>query len=259
MKLSRINGSDWDRPISVDKEFFELLERSLNISRLTKGCFDITVGPLKKLYKFFNDEFLMPSNQQINDALQSVGYKFITLDRKNYEVHFKKAGLRISFSAIGKGYASDCVKKLWMKEGVKSGVINASGDLNAFGRKPDGKQWNVGIADPDNPGKMLLYVSVDNASVATSGDYEQYFMYKNIRYSHNIDPRSGLPVTGIKSVSVFSPSAELSDALATAVYVMGTATGIDFVNQLPGTHCIIIDDMNSFYFSKHLNYEEAVM
>jgi len=243
----------------VDWEFFELLERSLNISRLTKGCFDITVGPLKKLYKFFNDEYELPSNQQINEALQSVGYKFIALDRKNCEVCFRKDGLRISFSAIGKGYASDCVKKMWMKEGVHSGVINASGDLNAFGRKPDGKQWNVGIADPDQPGRILMYVSIDSASVATSGDYEQYFMHKNIRYSHNIDPRTGLPVTGIKSVSVFSPSAELSDALATAVYVMGSATGIDFVNQLPGTHCIIIDDLNNLYFSKHLNYEEAVM
>jgi thiamine biosynthesis lipoprotein len=258
-ETSRLNSIPWDQPVSVDREFFDLVERSLHISRLTKGCFDITVGPIKKLYKFSNIEFVLPSEQQVREALRSVGYKFITLNRNNQEVYFGRHGLRISFSAIGKGYASDCVKKLWMKEGVQSGVINASGDLNAFGRKPDGKQWNVGIADPDKPGKILFYVAIDNASVATSGDYEQFFMYKNIRYSHNIDPRSGYPVTGIRSVSVFSPSAELSDALATAVYVMGKSAGIEFVNELPQTHCIIIDELNNFYFSKHLTYEEAIL
>jgi thiamine biosynthesis lipoprotein len=258
-ETSRINNMRWDDPVSVDSEFFELMERSQDISRLTRGCFDITVGPLKKLYNFSNDEFILPSEQQISETLKSVGYKFIHLERNNHRVFFNKNELRISFSAIGKGYASDCVKKLWRKEGVHSGVINASGDLNAFGVKPDGKQWNVGVADPDNPAKMLFYVSVNNASVATSGDYEQFFMYKNIRYSHNIDPYSGLPVTGIKSVSVFSPSAELSDALATAVYVMGKDRGISFVNELPQTHCIIIDDLNNLYFSKHLIYEEAIV
>ena len=164
--------------------------------------------------------------------------------------------MKLSFAAIGKGYASDRVKMIWQQMGVTSGYVNASGDLNAFGTKADGSHWNIGIANPDDKTKMILFVPVINASVATSGDYEQYFMHQGKRYSHNIDPRSGLPLTGVKSVSVFSPSAELSDALATAIYVMGSSKGISFVNQLPQTHAIIIDEENNLSLSKNLNYEK---
>ena len=116
-----------------------------------------------------------------------------------------------------------------------------------------------GIANPDQKDKILFYVPIQNAAAATSGDYEQYFIYQNIKYSHNINPKTGIPLKGVKSVSVFSPSAELSDALATAIYVKGTRKGIEFVNQLPNTHCIIISEENKVFLSKHLNYETALI
>jgi len=164
-------------------------------------------------------------------------------------------GMYISFAAIGKGYAADCVKKIWQKEGVKSGYINASGDLTAFGTKPDGSLWKMGITNPDNTKEILFYIPVSFASVATSGDYEQYFIYNGKRYSHNINPKTGLPLQGIKSVSVISPSAELSDALATAVSVMGRERGIDFINQLPNTHCVFITEDNQTFFSQKLDLQ----
>lgn len=256
---SLLNNNSWDKPLIINNECFDLIKRCLDLSILSKGCFDITVSPLKKLYTFENDYFKMPSKKRINETLQTVGYKKIELNEEKRSVFFKDNRMKISFSAIGKGYASDMVKKLWIKEGVEAGIINASGDLNAFGSKPDGSTWRIGIANPDDASNILMYIPVENASVATSGDYEQYFMYQNVRYSHNINPHSGLPMTGIKSVSVFSPSAELSDALATAIYVMGKKDGIDFANQLPHTHCIIIDDQNRIYFSKNLKYEKAAI
>jgi thiamine biosynthesis lipoprotein len=136
---------------------------------------------------------------------------------------------------------------------VKSGVINASGDLTAWGTQPDGSPWKIGIADPDDPSKIMLWLPVNNAAVATSGNYEQYFEQNGIRYSHNIDPVSGKPVPFIKSVTVISPSAELSDALATAVTVMGREAGMYLVDQLPNVHFLLIDAENQVFQSRHIN------
>ena len=253
---SRINSYAFESSVKISTECFDLISRSLDISSLTWGAFDITVGPLKRIYSFKNEAFTMPEAALIRETKERVGFKKVKLNIPAQTVSFIKEGMRISFAAIGKGYASDMVKKMWLKKGVHSGFINASGDLNAFGRKADGSSWLIGISDPYDTSKILLKIPLTNTSVATSGDYEQHFTYNGVRYSHNIDPYSGYPITGIKSVSVFSPSAELSDALATAVYVKGVKGGIDFIDQLPQTHAIIIDDRNKIYFSKDLQYEQ---
>lgn len=252
-ETSLINSSAPDTPVMVSAECFNIIRRSVDISKLTRGDFDITVGPLKRLYRFKNADFVMPAAQEISQALPKIGYTKLRIDDAHQTVCFTVAGMQISFAAIGKGYAADRVKALWNSAGVRSGYINASGDLCAFGSKPDGLPWNVGIANPDRPAEILFYIPLKDASVATSGDYEQHFIYEGKRYSHNIDPHSGLPLSGIKSVSVFSPAAELSDALATAVYVKGVQQGLDFINQLPHTHCIIIDAENTVHTSGNLN------
>ncbi|MNX54874.1 Thiamine biosynthesis lipoprotein ApbE precursor [compost metagenome] len=252
-ETSLLNRSAPGEPVAVSAECFGLIKRSLDIATLTKGDFDITVSPLKKLYRFKNTAFAMPSADEIKSTLQTIGYTKILTDEAAQTVGFITAGMQISFAAIGKGYAADRVKMLWKNAGVLSGYINASGDLCAFGNKPGGLPWNVGIADPDNPAAVLFYIPLKDMAVATSGDYEQHFIHEGKRYSHNIDPHSGLPISGIKSVSVFSPAAELSDALATAVYVKGVQKGLDFINQLPHTHCIIIDEDNQVHISNELN------
>jgi thiamine biosynthesis lipoprotein len=254
-ETAKINSNASLNPVKIDQECFELIKRCCHISELTKGDFDITVSPLKSLYQFKNAQFEMPETQVINEVLQCVGFQKIVLNNNDTSVKFRHPQTKISFAAIGKGYASDQVKKLWLENGVKSGYINASGDLNAFGYKADGTAWKIGIANPDDKNKMLLFVPLPNSSVATSGDYEQYFIFNKKRYSHNINPHIGIPLSGIKSVTVFSPAAELSDALATAVYVKGVIKGIAFINQLPQTHCIIIDEKNKIFFSDRLKYE----
>ncbi len=250
---AKINQNAGIQPVQVDKEVYELIERSIKLSALTQGAFDISAGPLKKLYRFKNENFSFPEKEIIQNTLAKVGWEKIKLNLSDLSVFLTKKDMYISFAAIGKGYAADQVKKIWLENGVTAGVINASGDLTAFGNRPDGSPWNIGIANPDNKIKMLFYIPVKNASVATSGDYEQFFMHDGIRYSHNINPITGQPLKGIKSVSIFSPSAELSDALATAIYVMGVDTGLHFVNQLPNTHAIIIGDKNEVSFSKKLD------
>jgi thiamine biosynthesis lipoprotein len=253
---SRINASAGIAPVITTPEVYGLIERCQRISALTQGAFDITVGPLKKIYRFKNTEFQLPEKTSIDEALDCTGYRHIQLSPEICSVYLPRENMSVSFAAIGKGYAADCVRKLWMENGVLSGVISASGDLCTIGYKADGSPWKIGIADPDRKDAMLFYMPLKpNASVATSGDYEQYFMHRGIRYSHNINPVNGKPVTGIKSVSVLSPGAELSDALATAVTIMGVDAGLHMINQLPETHCLVIDDHNRIHTSRQIEIE----
>lgn len=250
---AQLNASAGIAPVSVPSEVYQLIQRCQQLSAITQGAFDITAGALKRLFNFKQDHFQWPEAVALEQALSQTGYQRITL-LDNNRVFLQQTGMRIGFGAIGKGYAADKVKALWMASGATSGVINASGDLTAWGTKP----WKVGIAHPDDPDKMLLWLPVQNASVATSGNYEQYVERQGVRYSHNIDPRSGRPVPYIKSVTVISPSAELSDALATAVTVMGPSVGLDFINQLPDVHCIIIDGKNKVFQSENIQIHAKV-
>lgn len=252
---SQLNQNSGIAAIEVPSEVFQLIERSHQISKMTDGYFDISVGPLKNLYRFKNTDFKFPEKKDIRTALSKIGYRQIEMNKAEQTVYLNKPGMHISFAAIGKGYAADAVNKLWRSKGIENAYINASGDLTAFGFNEKNEPWKIGIANPDNIEEILFYVPLNKASVATSGDYEQHFIYKSKRYSHNINPKTGMPLSGIKSVSIFSPSAELSDALATAVYAMGRHKGLTFVDQLPSTHAIIIDDNNDVFFSKNLNYE----
>lgn len=247
-ETGKINAHAGSAPICTTDEVFRLLQRCQHISGLTQGAFDITSGALKKLYRFKESPSTFPPQAAIQAALNCTGYRHIILQENN-QVLLAKKGMRIGFGAIGKGYAADQVKKLWQQMGVTAGVVNASGDLTAWGRQTDGSPWKVGIADPEHPEQVLMWLPVDNASVATSGNYEQYLDVGGVRYSHNIDPRTGMPARFLKSVTIISPSAELSDALATAVTIMGKEVGLDFIRQLPGVHCVIIDGDNTVFTS----------
>ncbi len=249
---SKINSSANKRPIKVHHDTFGLIQRSNHISALTKGYFDISTGALKELYQFQNTSYKMPTHETVAKKLQSVGYQNIVLSSREVSVFFKKENMKISFAAIGKGFASDCVKKIWLKNGVKKGCISASGDMNVIVQDENATPWEVAIAHPDDISKPILKIPLRNFAIATSGDYLQHFIHEGVRYSHNINPLTGYPIAGIKSVSVLSPSSELSDALATAVFAMGLPKGIDFINQLPQTHCIIVDEKNDLRFSKKI-------
>ena len=144
---------------------------------------------------------------------------------------------------------------------ILAGFVNSSGDLSTFGQRPEGQSRGpLEFRTLISPKKLLLNIPLQNKALATSGDYQQHFMHQGKRYSHTLNPKTGKPTSGIKSVSVVAPSAELADALATALFVKGYKKGLAFVNQLPQTHAIFIDDKNKIHLSKHLHYEtlEAV-
>lgn len=245
------------KPVKVDDELFELIKRSIQIAKITNGAFDITYASMDRIWKFDGSMTKMPTKESIKKSVQKIGYQNIVLDPVNKTVFLLQKGMKIGFGGIGKGYAADKAKELLVSKGVTSGIINASGDLNAWGTQPDGKDWMVGITNPLNTKKVFSWLPVHNRAVVTSGNYEKYVFFNGVRYAHIINPKTGYPTTGVKSVTVFAPKAELADALATSVFVMGVDVGINFINQLKGVEVIIVDDNNKFHTSKNLLFKTS--
>lgn len=249
-----INDYAGIKAVKVDQEVVDLIERSLNISKITQGAFDITYGSIDK--SLWNFDVNMQSLPHPDVALASVSlidYRNVIINPKKRTVALKNKGMRIGFGGIGKGYAADRAKLVLQKAGITSGIVNAAGDLVTWGKQLDGSNWTIGIADPDQKWKPFSALNISDMAIATSGNYEKYATINGKRYSHTIDPKTGLPVGGIKSVSIICQSAELADALATPVTVMGLHVGIDLINQLPGVACIAIDDANKLYTTKNIN------
>ena len=252
-QTSLINKNAGIGPVKVDVEMFELIQRSKKISEITQGAFDITYGSIdKKLWNFDQSMKSLPEPGIAKQLVRLINYENVILDEKNVTVFLKERGMRIGFGGIGKGYAAEMAKQLLKRKGVKSGVVNAAGDLTAWGFQPNGKPWTIGIANPEAIQHAFSYLDITNTSVATSGNYEKFIMINGKKYSHTIDPKTGLPVTGIKSVTIISPNAEIADAMATPVMVMGIKVGLDMIDQIKGLACIIIDDNNTIYTSKNI-------
>jgi thiamine biosynthesis lipoprotein len=253
-QTNQINRNAGIAPVQVDQEVFDLIERSVKISHLTQGAFDITYGSIdKSLWNFDVKMKQLPDAEVAKASVSLINYQNVVLDRPDRTVFLKEPGMRIGFGGIGKGYAADKAKLLLQKAGVKSGIVNAAGDLVTWGTQPDGQPWTVAIADPNRQVPYFSKLNISNTAIATSGNYEKYAVIDGKKYSHTIDPKTGLPVTGIKSVSIICPSAELADALATPVTVMGVQVGLNLINQLKGVACLIIDDRDQLYTSKNIN------
>ena len=253
-QTAEINRQAGIKPVKVAKELYDLIARSIEISKITQGAFDISYAALDPVWFFDGRMKAVPSESQRLKSVQNIGFKDLVLNAKEQTVYLPKKGMKIGFGAIGKGYAADATKKLMKSLGVSSGIINASGDLTSWGKKPDGTDWQVGISNPENPAKVFSWFPVRDAAVATSGNYEKYVTLEGKQYSHIMDPRTGMPVSGIKSVTVFAPKAELADAFATAVFIMGIDTGIDTISQLPGMSCIIVDAENNIHHSPNIQW-----
>ena len=254
-QTSEINRNAGIQSVKVDKELYTLISRAVEISKLTDGAFDISYASMDRIWKFDGSMSTMPSEEKIKTSVAKVGYKNIVLDPEGFTVFLKLKGMKIGFGAIGKGYAADKAKKLLMEKGSLAGIINASGDMNTWGKQSNGEDWKVAITNPMNKNKAFGLLPMKEGAVVTSGNYEKYVIFDGKRYSHIIDPRTGYPTKGILSATVFAPKAELADALATSIFVMGIETGLNRINQLPKIECIIIDDAGNIHKSKNIEIE----
>ncbi len=255
-QTSAVNKNAGVQPVKVDAELFNLIERAIAISKLTDGAFDISYASMDRIWFFDGTMKEMPSDEAIKESVATVGYENIILDKVNSTVFLKLPKMKIGFGAIGKGYAADVAKKLLISKGVPSGIINASGDMNTWGKQPNGDEWKVAITNPLDKNKSYGLLPITNGAVVTSGNYEKFVEFNGVRYTHIIDPRTGIPATGLLSVTVFAPQAELADALATSVFVMGKDVGLNRINQLPNIECIIIDTKGQVFTSNNITIQK---
>lgn len=254
--ISQVNQNAGIKPVKVNKEVFELVERAIKVSQITSGAFDISYASMDKILKFDGSMKAMPTEEAIKKSVAKIGYKNIILDAKEQTIFLKNEGMKLGLGGIGQGYIADKVHELLFSKGCTSGIVNVSGDINAWGKQPDGKPWTVGIVNPLNKNKIFATFPLENNAVETSGSYEKYVIFNGIRYSHIIDPRTGYPAKGVVSVSVFAKQTEIADALATGIFVLGVEVGLDLVNQLKGIECIIVDDKGKIHSSKGIDIKK---
>ncbi len=252
-ETSSINKAAGISSIVVSKELYGLIERSLKVSDLTAGAFDISGTLARDYWNFNQQEGRFLSQEEIHELRGLIDYRNIHLDRDQCSVYLSRKGMKIGFGGIGKGYAARRAAEVMKEIGIVSGLINASGDLMSWGDPLGNKTWKINIPDPHDRTHILLNFSIPEGSVVTSGNFENYTLIDGEKYSHIVDPRTALPVKDIKNVSVVCVDSEFADAMATAISVMGVNDGLSIVNRLNGIECTITDSHDQTFYSDHFN------
>ena len=250
-QVSEVNRNAGISPVKVDREVFELTQRAIELSKLTNGAFDISFAAMDKIWKFDGSMTEMPSAEAIKKSVEKVGYKNIILDSVQSTIFLKLKGMKIGFGALGEGYATDRCRDIMLAKGIKSGIVNASGDMTTWGKQSNGKDWNIGITNPFHPDDVFAVVPLNEGAVTTSGSYEKFVILNGKRFSHIINPATGYPATGLCSVTVFGPKAEIANGFSTSLMVMGRKAGIDLINKYPDYSCIMITDSGKIIKSKN--------
>ncbi|MGH1362950.1 MAG: FAD:protein FMN transferase [Calditrichia bacterium] len=254
-QTSSINRNAGIKPVTVSSELFQLIQRSIKVSRLTNGVFDISYASMDNVWRYDGSMTELPSAKEMAVSVSKIGYTNIVLNAGTKSVFLRDAGMKIGFGAIGKGYAANRAREVMKQLGIENGVVNAAGDLFAWGKQADGKDWRISIADPNDSKKVLCWLTIRNQAVVTSGNYEKFVEIDGVRYGHIIHPKTGMPVSGLKSATIICPDAELADALATSVFILGKVEGLALVNRLKQVECLLIDAQNEVHTSKNLKVE----
>lgn len=255
-QISHVNQNAGIQPIKVDDEVFQLVKRSMKISKLTDGAFDISYASMDKIWKFDGSMKAMPTPEAIKKSVEKVGYQKIILNETEKTIFLRDKGMKLGLGGIAQSYIADNIRDLLKKNGCTSGIANVSGDIAAWGKQPDGKPWTVGIINPMNRDKVFATFPLIDSSVETSGTYEKYVEFDGVRYSHIINPKTGYPAQGIVSVTVFAKQTEIADGLAKGVFLYGVEAGLDLINQLKGIECIIVDSKGKIFASKGIDIKK---
>ncbi|MET4074867.1 thiamine biosynthesis lipoprotein [Hymenobacter sp. UYCo722] len=244
-EVVRINRAAGLRPVAVSAETFDLITRTLNLSRLSDGAFDITFASADKLYKFDRQAHpTLPDSAAIRASVRRIGWQKIKMDAAAHTVFLPEKGMRINLAGILQGYGLRRAKQVLDKMGIQGGLMNGSGDIYCWGRQADGSLWRVAIGNPDHPNSVAAFVDVTDMAVVTAGNYEQYFTVGGQVYGHIINPHTGYPSIGLRSVTILCPDVELADGLDEVVFVKGPTAGLAFINKLKGVDCTLITDDN---------------
>lgn len=245
-EISEVNRLAAAAPVMVGEELFQLIRRSLDISVLTLGAFDITYDSVGQHYDFRSRQ--RPDPDTIDAERENIDYRFVQLDNAAGTVAFLKEGVRINLGGIAKGYVVERGVNILRHRGIENAIVTAGGDSRLLGDRR-GRPWIVGIRDPREDGQVAISVPLADEAVSTSGDYERYFDEDGIRYHHIIEPSTGTPASGVRSATVFGPDAVITDALSTSVFVLGVDEGLRLIGTLPDYESIVIDAEGRVYYS----------
>jgi thiamine biosynthesis lipoprotein len=238
-ELSRINREAAREEVVVEPGLFDLLQICQHLSEDTRGAFDITVGPLMKVWGFFRGQGRVPSPQGIRDVLKHVGYRHVHLDVARRTIHFDEPGIELDLGAKAKGYAVDRAVEILKQNGISSALVSAgTSSIYALGAPPGEKGWKISLRDPFDPNKAAQVVYLKNFSLSTSGNYERFFKVGGKMYSHIMDPHTGMPVEGVLSACAFTERTTDSDGLSTALYVLGVESSRNYLADHPNIAAI---------------------
>jgi len=254
-EISQITRNAGVKETMVSAGTREVIERALYFSRLSEGAFDITIGPVFRLWNF--REGKIPAEKSLQEVLKKVDYRKIKVDRSQSSVFLGEPGMELDLGAIAKGYAVDMASAILHKKGIANFMVNAGGDLKVNGSKEEGVPWTIGLQHPRLPSTLIARLSLRQAAVATSGDYEKFFLKEGKRYHHLLNPATGIPARECQSVTIMAPSAMDADALATAVFVLGPQKGLALIKRLPNIHAVIVDGRGNVLLSP--NWPEGVL
>ena len=248
-EISRVNREAAVAPVAVSAELHDLVSHSITVSRLSEGAFDITYESVGHLYAL--RERRLPTGAQIAAGLDAIDYRHLQLDANARTIGFAVPGVRINLGGIAKGHACEQVVDLLRAAGVEHALVSAGGDTRLLGDRR-GRPWMLGIRDPDDADAVVTRLALNDEAISTSGDYERYFDADGVRYHHILDPATGRPTDGVRSVTVIGPDGTMTDALSTALFVMGTGAGLALIDSLPGYEALIIERGRAVRFSSGL-------
>ncbi len=240
-ELMRLCKKAGGPPVKVSDDLFQILARADEVSRLSDGAFDVTVGPVVRLWRRSRRTRQLPDAEQLARARALVGYRNVKLDAKARTVQLLKPGMQLDLGGIAKGYAADAALAVLKKHDITRALVAAGGDIAVSDAPPQSPGWKVGIAPLDNPDKTpSRFLLLANAAVSTSGDFEQHVEIGGRRYSHIVDPKTGIGLSGRRSVSVVAPNGTTADSLTKVVSVLGPKRGLAIIDRLPGVSALVV-------------------
>ncbi len=248
-ELSEVNRLASKAPVKVSSELIQLIKKSLQVSQLSHGAFDITYASIGRYYDYRNKR--APDQSQIEANLEAINYRHVVIDEQKSTIYFSHSHVYIDLGGIAKGYSVDRAIGILKKAGITSGLVSAGGDTRLIGNKL-GKPWIVAIKDPRREDASAVLLPLEEVAISTSGDYERYFVQDGVRYHHIISPKTGKSAGEVQSVTIIGPDSTTTDALSTTVFVLGVEKGLELVERLPGIDAIIVDQQRKMHYSSEL-------
>lgn len=249
--VSRITLGAGKGPVTVAPEVVTVVEKALEISRASRGAFDPTFGPLTKLWSFNGEVGRVPTVDEVEPLRALVDYRLVIVDAEASTIELKKMGMSINLGGVAKGFIVGRSMELLKKGGVKRAIIKAGGDMFLI-RERETRPFYIGVKDPREEGRLVAKLEVKSGAVATSGDYERFFIKDETRYHHILDPSTGFPARRSRSVTILSRDSTLADALSTAVFILGPEYGLKMVEETDGVEAFIVGSTGTVSFSSGL-------